>query len=251
MIGIICQQALVRPARGICMTVLMLAGCLPAAQAALTVNATRVVFVSDKRSTSVIVSNPSNRPFAVQTWVNTTADDTTTVVPFASSPPLFRLNPGKEQQVQINGLPNNLPADRESLFYFNVQEIPQKDDTQGNVLNIALRTRIKLFYRPALLTDNPMTRLKDVQWSARRLAGKTQLTATNPTPFHISFIRLEVNAGDKTEKIKQAAMLAPMTSQTFELHELQASPGLQVVFSAINDYGGYSTPVTLPVSLVP
>ncbi|MCF5708096.1 fimbria/pilus periplasmic chaperone [Pseudomonas syringae] len=251
MFGIICKQAFIKLARGICMAMFIQTVCLPAAQAALTVNATRVVFASDKRSTSVIISNPSDRPFAVQTWVNTSADDATTIVPFAPTPTLFRLNPGKEQQVQINGLPNDLPDDRESLFYFNVQEIPQADSTQSNVLNIALRTRLKLFYRPAGLTDNPTARLKHLQWSVKRVSGKTLLTGTNPTPFHVSFIRLDVTAGGKTEKIKQAAMLEPMTSRTYELDGLHASSDMQVVFSSINDYGGYSTPVTLPARLIP
>ncbi|TFZ33547.1 molecular chaperone, partial [Pseudomonas syringae] len=150
---------------------------IPASQAALADDATRIGFDGDTRSTSVVISNPSDRPFAVQTWVSTEADDTVTVVPFAPSPPLFRLNPGKEQQVQINDLPHDLPSDRESLFYFNAQEIPQADSSQGNVLNIALRTRIQLFYRPVLLTDNPTARLTDLQWPVRPTAGTAALTA--------------------------------------------------------------------------
>ncbi|POP72057.1 fimbrial biogenesis chaperone [Pseudomonas syringae] len=245
----ICQQAFKPPAIAACMLLLMCAAYIPASQAALTVNATRIVFDGDKRSTSVVISNPSDRPFAVQTWVNTEADDTFTVVPFAPSPPLFRLNPGKEQQVQINGLPHDLPSDSESLFYFNVQEIPQASQSQGNVLNIALRTRIKLFYRPALLTDNPIARLKDLQWSVRQMAGKAELTAMNPTPFHVSFIRLEVSGGGRTEKLREVAMLGPFSSRQYELNETKAGPGLQVVFSAINDYGGYSTPLTATATL--
>ncbi|KPY09108.1 chaperone protein PapD [Pseudomonas syringae pv. coriandricola] len=249
MIGTICQQAVAKSALGLGMALAVLSIHIPVAEAALTVNATRVVFASEKRSTSVVISNPSDRPFAVQTWVNTTVDDTVTAVPFAPSPPLFRLNPGKQQQVQINGLPNDLPADRESLFFFNVQEIPQADSSQGNVLNIALRTRLKLFYRPAGLTDNPIARLKDLQWSIEQSNGKTRLVGINPTPFHVSFIRLEVTANGKTEKIAQAAMLAPFASQAYELGETKAEPGVQVVFSAINDYGGYSVPLTVPVTL--
>jgi chaperone protein EcpD len=233
------------------LALLLAASYTPALQAALTVNATRVVFNSDKRSASVIVSNPSNRPFAVQTWVNTAADDATTAVPFVPSPPLFRLNPGKNQQVQINGLPNDLPKDRESLFYFNLQEIPQAETTDGNVLNIALRTRLKLFYRPVELKDNPVARLKDLQWSVRQVAGKTQLTATNPSPFHVSFIRLEVTGNGKTEKLRNAPMLGPLTSQTYALDDIKVASGLHVVFSAINDYGGYTPPLTVPVQLTP
>jgi chaperone protein EcpD len=249
MFGFNPQRATLRPAFGLCATLLMLATYLPAAQAALTVNTTRVVFSSDKRSASVIISNPSNLPFAVQTWVNTEADDATTAVPFIPSPPLFRLNPGKEQQLQINGLPNDLPSDRESLFYLNVQEIPQAASTEENVLSIALRTRIKLFYRPAQLKDNPVKRLKDVQWSIKQVAGKAQLVATNPTPFHISFIRLEVSGNAKTEQLKHPAMLGPLTTQTYPLDDIKVTPGLQVVFAAINDYGGYTSPLTVPLQL--
>lgn len=230
---------------------LILGTYLPATQAALTVNATRVVFGSDKRSASVIISNPSNRPFAVQSWVNTAADDATTAVPFVPSPPLFRLNPGKDQQVQINGLPNDLPKDRESLFYFNVQEIPQAEASDGNVLNIALRTRLKLFYRPVELKDNPVARLKDLQWSIRQVNGKTQLKATNPSPFHVSFIRLEVTGDGRSEKLRSPAMLEPLTSQTYALDDIKVAPGLQVVFAAINDYGGYTTPLIAPIQLTP
>lgn len=229
---------------------LMLGTVTSVTQAALTVSATRVVFHSDKRSTSVIVSNPSNRPYAVQTWVNTQADDTTTVVPFVSSPPLFRLDPGKEQQVQINGLPNNLPDDRESLFFFNVQEIPQAGAEPGNVLNIALRTRLKLFYRPAGLKESPVARLKDIKWSLTRHAGKSRLVATNPSPFHVSFIRMEVSAAGKTENVSDPGMLAPFSTREYDLKNLVGS-GAQVLFSAINDYGGHSVPLTLPLQFTP
>ncbi|WP_458129716.1 fimbrial biogenesis chaperone [Pseudomonas sp. Z2-11] len=251
MFGLIKQVATSRPALGVCMTAFMLASHIPVGQAALTLNGTRVVFGSDQRSASLIVANPSNRTFAVQTWVNTADDDATTAVPFIPSPPLFRLNPGKEQQVQINGLPNTLPTDRESLFYFNVQEIPQATPDEINVLNIALRTRIKLFYRPSQLKENPISRLKDLQWSIKHPGGKPQLVVNNPTPFHVSFIRLEVNGNGQHQTFQNVAMVGPLSSQAYALDSVRPGPGLQVVFSAINDYGGYSKPLTLPIQLTP
>jgi chaperone protein EcpD len=63
-------------------------------------------------------------------------------------PPLFRLDAMKEQMVRIVPTAHNLPTDRESVFYFNAQEIPAASNDDGNTLKIALRTRIKLFYRP-------------------------------------------------------------------------------------------------------
>ncbi|WP_180821372.1 fimbria/pilus periplasmic chaperone, partial [Vibrio parahaemolyticus] len=55
-------------------------------------------------------------------------------------------------QVKIQALPDiaALPQDRESVYYFNLREIPPRSK-EANVLQIALQTRIKLFYRPKAL----------------------------------------------------------------------------------------------------
>ena len=220
---------------------------LPESYAALTVSNTRVVFDSDKRNVSLIVHNPSNKPFAVQTWVNTAADDQTTAVPFIASPPLFRLNAGKEQQVQLNALPHTLPKDRESLFYFNVQELPQREGADINQLNISLRTRIKLFYRPVEIKRNALDALKDLSWSVKKIDGQSRLVLNNPTPFHVSFVRIELNANGESVSLKDTPMSLPLESRSYELDGFKPRPGMQVSFSVITDYGGYTDPMTLPV----
>jgi P pilus assembly chaperone PapD len=208
-----------------------------------------VIYSADKRNVSLTIVNPSDKAFAVQTWVNTATDDQTTAVPFIVSPPLFRLNAGKEQQIQINSLPNTLPRDRESLFYFNAQEIPQVTASEGNQLNIALRTRIKLFYRPQELKDNPLDKLKELTWSINKTDGIAHLSVNNPSPFHVSFIRIEVTGNGKTLALDNTAMLAPFSTQRYDLQSVAPGPGLQVNFSVISDYGGFTQPITLPISL--
>ncbi|PJI52023.1 molecular chaperone EcpD, partial [Methylobacterium radiotolerans] len=42
-----------------------------------------------------------------------------------------------------------MPQDKESVFWLNVLEIPPKDKANQNLLQMAFRSRIKLFYRPA------------------------------------------------------------------------------------------------------
>ncbi len=216
--------------------------------AALVINGTRVVYDGDKRSVSAIISNPSKKPFAVQTWVNTASDDNSTAVPFIPSPALFRLNAGKEQHVQINVLPHQLPEDRESVFYFNVQEIPQTTKVEGGVLNIALRTRIKLFYRPSFIKGNPQTRLKELQWSIKNDLGKPYLEVYNPTPYFVSFIRLDVTSNGHTQSPKNPSMAAPLSLQVYPLKNIKPGADIKVLFSAINDYGGFSTPLTALVA---
>lgn len=222
---------------------------LPKSYGALTISSTRVVFDSDKRNVSVRVSNPSGKPFAVQTWVNTAADDQITPVPFIASPPLFRLNAGKEQHVQINGLPNTLPTDRESLFYFNVQEIPQREASEENQLNIALRSRIKVFYRPVGINSTLLDSLQHLQWSIRTIDGHVRLVVNNPSPFHVSFVRIELSAPGQTVSLKDTSMALPLATQVYELDGFKPGQEIKVHFSVITDFGGYTPPMTLPVVL--
>ncbi len=245
-------SARARPTLFACLSALILAVVPSLSQGALVVSGTRVVFDSDKRSVSLIISNPSDRTYAVQTWVNTVADDTITAVPFIPSPPLFRLDPKKEQQLKINGLPNDLPTDRESLFYFNIQEIPQTAHAgQSNVLNIALRTRLKFFYRPSQLKDNPVNRLKDLQWSVHKVDGKTRLQVDNPTPFHVSFTQIKVSGKDRQQTLNSPAMAEPFSSQQYPLDNIKPQASLQVTFAAINDYGGVTPDMVAPVQTTP
>ncbi|EST17033.1 hypothetical protein EDP1_3836 [Pseudomonas putida S610] len=217
-------------------------------QAALTLSNTRIVYPSDSRSTSVVVRNPSKQIYAAQVWINTQADDSVTAVPLLPSPQLFRLDPGQEQLLQISALPNDLPDDRESLFFFNLQEIPQAVPGQYNALNIALRTRLKLFYRPHAIKGSPATQANQLQFSLHSANGRTQLKAHNPTPFHITFSQLEVVGAQRSGKLEKLPMLSPFSDHYVPLEGVRPGPDLQARFSIINDFGGYTKPVTLPIA---
>jgi len=146
-------------------------------------------------------------------------------------------------------LPNTLPSDRESLFYFNVQEIPQREASDNNQLNIALRTRIKVFYRPAELNNTLLDSLQHLQWSIRKIDGHAHLIVNNPSPFHVSFVRIELSAHEQTVSLKDTSMALPLTTQTYELDGFKPGQDMKVQFSVITDFGGYTPPMTLPVAL--
>lgn len=225
-----------------------LLGCLNHAHAALTLSNSRIIHQSDKNSSSVTVGNHAKKTYAAQAWVNTEADDTTTAVPLIASPALFRIAPGDEQAVQINRLPNDLPQDRESLFFFNLQEIPQTEPGEAsNTLNIALRTRIKLFYRPSQLKGNPQSLIKDLTWSVQRIEGKPHLVVDNPTPFHYTFGLLEVTGNGKSEELTGREMVPPFGRQRYALASTAPSAKLSVTFTTFNDYGGVSPAITQPL----
>jgi chaperone protein EcpD len=219
-------------------------------QAGVMLGGTRIVFDGSKRDASITVSNTTSQPYAVQTWVNTEADDSTISTPFVATPPLFRLDPRKEQMVRIQKVPGELPKDRESVFYFNAQEIPVAGKADENTLKIAMRTRIKLFYRPAGLKGNPMDALAQLRWSLVQEQGKPVLVVNNPSAFHVSFIGVTVAAGAQNVEVKEPKMVAPMSSERYLLSGFSGRSG-EVVFSAINDYGGYSEPQKVSLTSAP
>lgn len=219
-----------------------------AAQAAVVLDNTRVVFDASKRESSMIVNNPTRRAYAIQTWVNDATDDDTRLAPFIATPPLFRLDSRKAQTVRIISTATDaLPKDRESLFYFNVQEIPTANDTPENVLKVALRTRVKLLYRPPGL-GNANDSGERLRWTLERQDGKHALRVHNPSPFHVSFIGIKAIAFDHSEEVAAPLMVEPFSNRLYTLDSAAVRP-LSVVFSIINDYGGYSTPIQfqLPV----
>lgn len=220
------------------------------ADAALTLSATRLVITDDKRSASLVVRNPSQDTYAAQVWANTEADDTTTAVPLIPTPAMFRLGPDQEQLVTVNRLPNTLPTDRESLFYFNLQEIPQKTETTGNALRIALRTRIKVFYRPGHLKGEPTHRLKELRWHHERENGADYLVVDNPTPFHFSFVQLHVRSAGKTHALTVAPMVAPLSRQRYRV-DISLGADARLSVAAINDYGGFTDPLDLALPASP
>ncbi|MCT4899205.1 fimbria/pilus periplasmic chaperone, partial [Pseudomonas aeruginosa] len=77
---------------------------------------------------------------------------------------------------------DRLPQDRESVFYFNLREIPPKS-TKTNVMQLALQTQIKLFYRPKAIVAP-----KGQVWQEKLVFRKSggAVTVDNPTPFYIT-----------------------------------------------------------------
>jgi len=219
-------------------------------QAGVMLGGTRIVFDGNKRDASITVSNTTAQPYAVQTWVNTDADDNTTATPFVATPPLFRLDPRKEQMVRIQKVPGELPQDRESVFYFNAQEIPVAGKADENTLKIAMRTRIKLFYRPAGLKGNSFDAMEQLQWKLQQEQGKPVLVVNNPSAFHVSFIGVKVAGSGQSVEVNEPQMVAPMSSQHYALPGFTGRSA-EVVFSAINDYGGYSEPQKAQLTYTP
>jgi chaperone protein EcpD len=216
------------------------------AQASVTIGGTRVVYPLEQREVTVKLDNDSNSPSLVQVWMdngNADAKPGDIKVPFVITPPIFRMDPKKAQTLRVMYSGDALPQDRESVYWLNVLDIPPKADAaaDANVLQLAYRTRIKVFVRPAKLPGNPEDAPAQLNWKiAASPNGKGQaVSVSNPTPYYVSFSEVDVESGGHTFKNERGGMVAPHATEVLPVEKMNAvTSGAKVHYSAISDYGG-------------
>ncbi|MFW5389253.1 molecular chaperone [Yersinia sp. 2542 StPb PI] len=205
-----------------------------AVQASVVITGTRVIYPEKQKEVTVKVNNTGTGPVVLQSWIDNgdvNARPETLKVPFVLTPPINRVEPNKSQTLRISYTGAALPKDKESVFWLNVLEIPAKADagSSQNYLQMAYRSRIKLFFRPTGLVGNPNDAAQSLVWT--KVPGG--LKATNPTPFHVSLVTVGIT-GSKTAPV-EGQMISPNNSLTFSLPGNTA--GNNVDFEFINDYG--------------
>ncbi|BEL77374.1 Chaperone protein papD precursor [Serratia marcescens] len=204
-------------------------------QAAIALDRTRVIFDGSVQSVSLSVSNQNKQlPYLAQGWLED-AQGNKIQSPLAVLPPVQRIEPGKPSQVKIQALPaaKMLPQDRETLYYFNLREIPPKSN-KPNSLQIALQTRIKLFYRPAAIAPERNAAPWQELLTLTRQGDK--YIVNNPTPYYVTLIDAATRKGVEGAKGFEPFMVPPKGSAPLTVSA--ASVGGSPVLTYINDYGG-------------
>lgn len=214
------------------------------AHANITIAGTRVIYPAESNSISVQIKNHDKMPSLVQVWLDDgdeKADPASLKLPFILTPPVSRVEPNTSQTIRIRHTGEALPQDRESLYYFNVLDIPPRpkdaqivdENVQGS-MQLAVKSRLKFFYRPAKLPYPVHQAYDKVTW---QLNGTT-LTAHNPTPYHITYIGIELQNNKETvADIEKTDMIPPFSQMQFSLAKPVDADTVSWVI--INDYGGY------------
>ncbi|CNI11727.1 putative fimbrial chaperone protein [Yersinia aldovae] len=201
-----------------------------AAQAGVVIGGTRLIYDGAKKESSLSVNNPDNVPYLIQSWAETSSGGAEKA-PFMITPPLFRLDGGQQNVLRVVRAGGSLPNDRESLYWMNIKSIPSSEKKEGqNTLQVAVKTRIKLIFRPEGLKGTPEEVTQNLKWQR----SGNQLQVTNPTPFYMNFQQISVGG----KEIKDVTFVAPMSSTSFAM---PASSGSSVSWKIINDYGGVGT----------
>ena len=202
---------------------------LMTANAGVIIGGTRVIFEGAKKEATINITNPDNTPYLIQSWIDM-QDGVSGKTPFIITPPLYRLDGGQKNLERIV-MTGSLPQEQESLFWLNIKAIPSASQ-QMNALQIAVKTRIKLIYRPdGLRASTPEEQATKLTWQQSGNA----IQVNNPTPYVINFN--EITLGGR--KLDDVTYVLPGASARFLLPE--GVSGHSLTFKVINDYGSPGT----------
>ena len=210
---------------------LLLSAASLSAQASVTPDRTRLIFNESDKSISVTLRNNDPKlPYLAQSWIEDEKGNKISS-PLTVLPPVQRIDSMMNGQVKVQGMPdiNKLPADRESLFYFNVREIPPKSN-KANTLQIALQTRIKLFWRPKALENVSMK--NPWQYKVTLTRNGQEFTVNNPTPYYVIFSNASTQKNGNPAAGFSPIVMSPKTSAP-----LNVKMGSVPVLTYVNDSG--------------
>lgn len=208
---------------------------ISAANAAVTLDRTRIIFDGNQSSINITIRNDNPElPYLAQSWLENALEQKLETGPIIATPPIQRMEPKSTSLVRLSTAPDiaKLPQDRESLFYYNLREIPPKSSEAG-VLQIALQSRVKLFYRPESIVAQSKT-----DWTKyiTLTATSSGYTLDNPTPFYLTVIGIGNSQKQSEESDFDAVMIPPKSNQLIKSSKF-STPYL----TYINDYGGKSS----------
>lgn len=230
--------------RNINVLLLLIIAGMASAIAGISIDSTRIVFLSDNslrgKSIGVTSSASSATPYLVKTLITGDAEGRNIRSPFITTPSLFRLEPKSTNQVLIVKKTDSaeLPGDRESVFYFRAIAMPAggkqnitPSPAVGGVLQVSTATVVKLFYRPDGLPLSQQQAMSMLQFSSVG-AG---LKVTNPTPYYITLADLKVaGVAVPLSVADDNTLIAPFDSRIYNRAPHQG----KVEWKALNDYGG-------------
>ncbi|MXJ84452.1 fimbrial biogenesis chaperone [Klebsiella michiganensis] len=210
---------------------------LSGAYAGVMPSQSRIVYRSDDKDASIMLANTNNYPVLVQAWVDKgEGSPDVQEVPFISIPPVFYLEPAGVKGVRIFYNNAELSKEKESLFWFNIYEIPpeRKNMTPNNSVLVTMNTQIKLFYRPRGLNITPEEAIEKITC---KVNDREHISCFNPNPIHISVTGLQVldSNGVSAQATNAEYMLNPFGKTLY--HFKSTMTPFKVSIQYIDDLG--------------
>lgn len=217
--------------------------------ASVTMMGTRIIYPSNASSVELRFQSQDDFPSIMEVWTHlhqdsaSKDDENNGETPFIAVPPVFRIDANKGQIIKLSFTGEDLPKDRESLFYFSSLQVPAMKANQqdNNLLTVTFKNTVKVFFRPKELKETP-----DASFSKLQVGVVGQnIKISNPTGYYYSLTELKFKQdGQERGKLDTKdgiKMLPPFSETVFPLKNIVVTPGKTIVsIHTINDLGGIS-----------
>lgn len=202
--------------------------------AGIVVGATRLIYNSGDADASVSITNTTAKNiYLIQSWIEDENGNKSSK--FFVTPPLFRIDPQKENTLRVIDSSENLPKDRESLYWLNIKQIPAVDtENSGNSLQLVVKSRMKLIVRPKGLSQNAGEAYRSLTFSKE----KNVLHIKNPTPYYISLYKMKINGAEK----KGIDYIPPNGS--ISINGVSTDKRLNIDWQSVTDSGGITPSIS-------
>lgn len=142
---------------------------------------TRYFIDSSQEHINIKVHNGADTGYMAQTWIED-IDGNKVTDSFSLLPSVFKIDASGNVLVRLLNKKHLQQQDQESLFYIVVQDIPPNKGGKDNVIKIAYRSRVPLYYQPENIKTNKQTRsdwIDSLTWTIE----EGVLQANNASPF--------------------------------------------------------------------
>lgn len=204
--------------------------------AAVQPDRTRIVFNANDKATSLRIENQSDKlPYLAYSWIENEKGEKSDAL-LVALPPIQRLEPKATSQVRVvkQASTTQLPGDRETLFFYNMREIPPAPDKSSDhaILQVAIQSRIKLFWRPAALRKKAGEKV-ELQLQVSQQGN--QLTLKNPTAYYLTIAYLGRNEKGVLPGFK-TVMVAPFSTVNTNTGSIAAASFISVTWMITAHY---------------
>lgn len=215
--------------------------------ASVTISGTRIIYPAQEREVTIDLTNKNETPALIQSWIGSgdpKIGPGEERLPFIVTPPLTRIESKQGQSLRITYTGEPLPKDVESVFWFNMLEVPPtgKDAKGKNFIQLAYRSQLKFFFRPVGMQGDPKAAGMSVHWSIVNSENGYALRGTNDSPFHISVAGATLKTNGEDYVNVGGGMIEPLSHFDYQLKGLHGTvTTADVSYQWINDLGSVET----------
>lgn len=204
------------------------------AQASVVLNGTRIIIDNARQEKNIRFTNSGHHPALVQIMPGN--EENADRPPFVALPQVFRILPDAGQTVKIKITRENLPQDRESMFYLEYIDIPsvKKNDEDKNKLYLIVKSRVKVFVRP----DGISPTVDKIREKLSFSLNGGDIIIKNRSPFYANIRSFSLQRGTEKVNFSDAVTIAPFSEANVSRKGKDSTlSGWSIRALLINDFG--------------